>query len=114
MTDLKTQIKLSLETYADNCMAAADGVDTVIGANMKEAMRITIKQAMLSGMSLTSHFFAANDGHKDITPQAFEKAALEVGMEMSLVVEQLSANMEERFKQDREERERREKGEDQK
>lgn len=93
MTDLKTQIRKALQTYADNCMAAAEQEKMPVSEPMKSAMELMVKQAMLSGMSLTSHFFAANEGHAEITPQAFEKAALEVGAEMDLVCEQLATQI---------------------
>lgn len=45
------------------------------------ARRQQIIAAMLSGMTLTARYLAANEGG-DITPQLFEKVATDVGQEL--------------------------------
>lgn len=89
MTPIKEQIQAAVEVYVKNNMDMPEWEK--ISPRMKLAIAITMKSAMLSGMSLTAHFLSANDGHPDITPQAFEKAALEVGRELNLTAEQLNA-----------------------
>lgn len=101
MIPLPVQVKTAVEQYAATCMAAAGEKDIKVSKTMQEAMALTVKQAMLSGMSLTAHFLAANEGHPQITPQAFEKAVLEVGKEYELVCEQLSSNFIQRMEDER-------------
>jgi len=88
VTPIKQQILQTLDVYAKECMLETTGGKPLSPA-LSKVIELTVKQAMLSGMSITSHYLMANDGHPHITPQLVNTACLEIGREMGLQVEQL-------------------------
>ena len=88
MIPIKQQILQTLDAYAKECMNEGVG-EHPLSPVMSQAIELTVKQSMLSGMSLVAHFLAANDGHPNITPHAIEAACIEIGRDLGLVVEKL-------------------------
>lgn len=88
MTPIRQQIQQALDAYAKTSMAESVGTHP-LSPEMSAAIELTVKQSMLSGMSLVAHFLAANDGHPNITPHAIEAACIEIGRDLGLVVEKL-------------------------
>ena len=88
MIPIKQQILQTLDAYAKECMNEGVG-EHPLSPVMSQAIELTVKQSMLSGMSIMSYYLMANDGHPHITAQAVNAACLEIGREMGLQVEQL-------------------------
>ena len=88
MIPIRQQILQTLDVYAKECTLEATGGRS-LSPELSKIIELTVKQAMLSGMSITSHYLMANDGHPHITPQLVNAGCLEIGREMGLQVEQL-------------------------
>lgn len=79
---IEDQVKRALIGYVEDVMKAVPTRTQMKGdefANMLGA-------AMLSGMSLTARFLAANEGSESITPQRLERAVQEVAAGGGLVI----------------------------